>query len=260
MADQKGYVKLWLSYKSYFESYSAAEVGRLVLAMIDYRETGATPEFSGSERFIWPAIRRDIDESMKAQEKQTESNRENGKRGGRPRKANETEEKQKNPFVFSESEKSQGQGKGKGQGKGQGEGEGDYNPLSPSAIVRADYINRINPTPSSSSLDTLGYYAEQMGVDVCKRAFDIALDNKKTSWSYIRAILADKLSKGVKCLADWDELDKKHEQEKKTQTRGNKNPNSMVGMDLQPSAERIRKNAESLDKLLAETRSDFDGR
>lgn len=32
MGDKKEYVKLWLSYRSYFEAYSAAEVGRLVLA------------------------------------------------------------------------------------------------------------------------------------------------------------------------------------------------------------------------------------
>ena len=67
MGEKKEYVKLWLSYRSYFEAYSAAEVGRLVLAAMDYRESGAEPEFSGSERFIWPAIRRDIDESVAAQ-------------------------------------------------------------------------------------------------------------------------------------------------------------------------------------------------
>ena len=57
----KEFVKLWLSYESYFESYSAAEVGRLVLAMIKYKSSGAAPEFSGSEKFIWPVIKRDID-------------------------------------------------------------------------------------------------------------------------------------------------------------------------------------------------------
>ena len=57
----KEFVKLWLNYESYFESYSAAEVGRLVLAMIKYKSSGAVPEFSGSEKFIRPAIKRDID-------------------------------------------------------------------------------------------------------------------------------------------------------------------------------------------------------
>ena len=46
-----------------------------------------------------------------------------------------------------------------------------------------------------------------MGPDVCKRAFDIALDSKKTTWPYIRAILQDKQARGVRCLADWEKLE-----------------------------------------------------
>lgn len=116
MGDKKEYVKLWLSYRSYFEAYSAAEVGRLVLAAMDYRESGAEPEFSGSERFIWPAIRRDIDESVAAQKAVSASRSEAGKQGGRPEfeKANafdESKEKQKKQMLSDESKKSYGQRK-----------------------------------------------------------------------------------------------------------------------------------------------------
>lgn len=116
MGDKKEYVKLWLSYRSYFEAYSAAEVGRLVLAAMDYRESGAEPEFSGSERFIWPAIRRDIDESVAAQKAISAARIEAGKQGGRPEseKANaspESNEKQKKQMLSDESKKSYGQRK-----------------------------------------------------------------------------------------------------------------------------------------------------
>lgn len=116
MGEKKEYVKLWLSYRSYFEAYSAAEVGRLVLAAMDYRESGAEPEFSGSERFIWPAIRRDIDESVAAQKAISASRSEAGKQGGRPEseKANafdESDEKQKKQMLSEESKKSYGQRK-----------------------------------------------------------------------------------------------------------------------------------------------------
>lgn len=84
----------------------------------------------------------------------------------------------------------------------------------PVASVLSDYLNRINPTASPSSLDELRSYAEDMGKDVCIRAFDIALDNKKTTWPYIRAILRDKLQRGVKCLADWDALEAERENAK----------------------------------------------
>lgn len=68
MAEKKEYVKLWMSYESYFEPYSDGEVGRLVLAMMKYRASGVEPEFNGNERYVWPAIKRDIDESLQAQE------------------------------------------------------------------------------------------------------------------------------------------------------------------------------------------------
>ena len=75
------------------------------------------------------------------------------------------------------------------------------------AMVQADYLNRVNATASPASLDELAGFVEAMGPDVCRRAFDIALDERITRWSYIRGILQDKQQRGVKCLADWDALD-----------------------------------------------------
>ena len=68
MGEKKGYVKLWLSYETYFGAYTPEQVGNLTLAMLAYKNDGTEPEFYGPERFIWPAIRRDIDESRAAQE------------------------------------------------------------------------------------------------------------------------------------------------------------------------------------------------
>lgn len=85
MADKKEYVKLWASYESYFEAFSDVEVGRLVRAMIHYHVSREEPKFNGNERFIWPAIRRDIDESLQAQEAVSVARSEAGKQGGRPK-------------------------------------------------------------------------------------------------------------------------------------------------------------------------------
>lgn len=68
----KSYIKLWDSYESYFEPFCAAEVGRLVLAMMQYKSSGVEPKFSGSEKFIWPAIKRDLDEDIAYTEKQAD--------------------------------------------------------------------------------------------------------------------------------------------------------------------------------------------
>lgn len=119
MAESKEYVKLWLSYEDYFREYDDESIGAIVRAMLAYRKNGEQPQFEGPERFIWPAIQRDIDESIKAQEAAANACRENGKKGGRPPKASGfsgTKENQKNQSGFSGTKKSQGQGQGQGQG------------------------------------------------------------------------------------------------------------------------------------------------
>ena len=77
------------------------------------------------------------------------------------------------------------------------------------AAVIADYANRVNPSASPRCLAELEAFARAMGPEVCRRAIDIALDERKATWSYIRAILRDKQAKGVKSLADWEALEVK---------------------------------------------------
>ena len=60
------YVKLWLSYEAYFQPLSDAEVGRLARAMLQFKSHGVEPVFSGNERFVWPAIKRDLEEARAA--------------------------------------------------------------------------------------------------------------------------------------------------------------------------------------------------
>ena len=117
MAESKEYVKLWLSYEDYFREYDDESIGAIVRAMLAYRKTGEQPKFEGPERFIWPAIQRDIDESIKAQEAASNVYRENGKKGSRPPKTSgflETKENQKNQSGFLETKENQGQGQGQG--------------------------------------------------------------------------------------------------------------------------------------------------
>lgn len=82
MEKKKEYIKLWVSYEDYFEPLGDAEVGRLVRAMLQYKSTGTEPKFSGNERFIWPSIRRDLDESNDAYARVSEARRAAGQKGG----------------------------------------------------------------------------------------------------------------------------------------------------------------------------------
>ena len=70
------------------------------------------------------------------------------------------------------------------------------------AKVMSAYMDRINPTPSQICLDELSGFARELGAEVCIHAMQVSLDEKKTQWSYIRAILRGYRDDGVRCLAD----------------------------------------------------------
>jgi len=77
--------------------------------------------------------------------------------------------------------------------------------------VMSSYMDKIDPTPSSTSLEELKGYVEKLGGEVCMRAIDCAIDAgaDKRNWLYIRGILRAKQSQGVRSLADWDRLEEK---------------------------------------------------
>ena len=99
------YLKVFTDFAKVMEPLGDAERGRLFTAMLEYAERGTEPDFRGNERFIWPMAKLQVDRTVSEYEKKVELNRENGKKGGRPRK--ETEENPKNPSVFSETQKNQ---------------------------------------------------------------------------------------------------------------------------------------------------------
>lgn len=99
------YIPLWDRYKALFEAMEDDEIGRLVRAMQDYKD-GKEPKIVGNERFIWPSVRNDIDTARASYEETCRKQRENGAKGGRPKKAEGSEENPKNPVVFSETQKS----------------------------------------------------------------------------------------------------------------------------------------------------------
>ena len=83
------FLKIYQDMEELFEPFSDEERGRLFTGMMAYAFRGIAPAFSGPERYVWPALRRHIDQCQEKQRIQEE----NGKKGGRPPKA----ETQRNP-------------------------------------------------------------------------------------------------------------------------------------------------------------------
>lgn len=88
------YLKVFTDFVQVIDPLGDAEKGRLFVAMLKYAETGEEPRFSGSERFVWPTAKLNIDrevafcavqrEKAKKRKSQTEP---------KPAKASQTEPK-----------------------------------------------------------------------------------------------------------------------------------------------------------------------
>ena len=114
------------------------------------------------------------------------------------------------------------------------------------------YLNRVNALPSTYCIDELKGYTKLLGADVCCKAINIALDDKKVSWSYIKGILSSYSRDGVRSLADVQEREARREAEKAAleKRRSALKPNQVVAGTFQNNkpidTERLRNICESM--------------
>lgn len=116
------YLKVYTDFAEAMEALSDAERGRLFVSMLQYASTGEAGALSGAERFVWPIAKQNIDRAQAELEKRAE----NGRKGGRPKKATENEEKQKKAKESKKKQTKDNKDKDKDNDK-----ENNIIPLSP---------------------------------------------------------------------------------------------------------------------------------
>ena len=108
------YFQVYLSYEEPLKSLSYEQIGKLFMAMFQYEKTKEKPELDAVSDMAFCFIRSQMERDQQAYEEKCELGRQNGIKGGRPRK---TQGFLENPTVFTETQKTQGKGKGKGKGE-----------------------------------------------------------------------------------------------------------------------------------------------
>ncbi len=89
----KKYVKAYFDWIEQMSALSDAEKGRLFTAILEYARSGREPENSGREGLVFPTFKATLDREAKI----AAINAENGAKGGRPVKPNETENNRTKP-------------------------------------------------------------------------------------------------------------------------------------------------------------------
>jgi uncharacterized phage protein (TIGR02220 family) len=103
MATGKKKVIVYTDWISTFNPLTDEEAGRLIKHFFSY-VNDLNPESDRLTELLFNPIKQTLKRDLEAWEKQQERNKENGQRGGRPKKPNETEQNQNNPVGFSETE------------------------------------------------------------------------------------------------------------------------------------------------------------
>lgn len=87
------YVKAYFDWIEQMSALSDAEKGRLFTAILEYARSGREPENSGREGLVFPTFKATLDREAEISAIRSE----NGSKGGRPAKANESNQKQNKP-------------------------------------------------------------------------------------------------------------------------------------------------------------------
>ena len=106
------YVKVFGDLSATVDLLSDAEAGRLLKSLLHYIN-GGEDELLGQEKLVFAMLKSQIDRDSASYAAFADKQRENGKKGGRPPKANAFSENPKNPSLFSKTQKSQEKDKDK---------------------------------------------------------------------------------------------------------------------------------------------------
>lgn len=185
MADT--YIKIWDTYESYLEPLSAAEVGRLVLAMMKYKSSGTEPELNGNERYVWPAVKRDLDKDAEY----IEGKRISGKAGGLSSKSKQSEANASKAKLEKEKEKE--------KDKISSSSCDDTTTTKPIEDVFRENIGKLGATGQKA----LAEYVERMGDELVLAVIGKCSDLGGSTWAYVRKALDEAESLGCKTADDY---------------------------------------------------------
>lgn len=184
MADT--YIKIWDTYESYFEPLSAAEVGRLVLAMMKYKSSGMEPELNGNERYVWPAVKRDLIKDAEY----IEGKHISGKAGGESkRKQNEANASKSKLEKEKEKEKDK-------------ISSSSYEETTTTKSIEDVFRENIGKLGATGK-KALDGYVERMGDELVLAVIGKCSDLGGSTWAYVRKALDEAESLGCKTADDY---------------------------------------------------------
>ena len=148
------YVKVFGDSSATVDLLSDAEAGRLLKSLLHYIN-GGEDELLGQEKLVFAMLKSQIGRDAARWAAFTDEQRETGKKGGRPPKANAFSENPKNPILFAETQKSQEKEKDKEKDKEEDEDKDIKGAKAPSRARKAapDVLSSLAPEVQAAFRD-----------------------------------------------------------------------------------------------------------
>lgn len=195
------YVKVYTDALVAYKRLSDTEFGRALRAVLQYVEDGTEANLPGKECIMYDVMCEQVERDRKSYDKKVKAQRENGSKGGRPRKTQET---QKNPWVFKKANKTQ-----KTQDKE--EYISPYNPPSgddddeDDLLLIAQQNNQVYDrakecgfATDTATLDRLTDLIAQFGHQAVLDGLDQCVEYGAKSLAYLRKVVSGKSMEEVK--------------------------------------------------------------
>ena len=200
------YVKVYTDALVAYKRLSDTEFGRALRAVLQYVEDGTEANLPGKECIMYDVMCEQVERDRKSYDKKVKAQRENGSKGGRPRKTKET---QKNPWVFEKANETQ-----KTQDKDKEEYISPYNPpdddedglllIAQQNAAVYDRAKECGFATDTATLDRLTDLIAQFGHQAVLDGLDQCVEYGAKSLAYLRKVVSGKAREEVKTAARED--------------------------------------------------------
>ena len=207
------YVKLFADTSGAVDLLSDAEAGRLFKAIL-HGIAGVEDELPGQEKLVYAMLKAQFERDAEAYDRFSDRQRENGKKGGRPKKPMGFLENPENPRVISENpenpEKSgfsaKSQENPEKPNKDEDKDEDKENISSVSGNPNVDTVEAYAANNltylSPGNMRELEGFKDDLPEDLIRYAVDEACAKNARSWAYVRSILNSYVTREIGSVAE----------------------------------------------------------
>lgn len=202
------YIKVFCDMSETVDELSDAEAGRLFKALLHYGSDETVDSLPGQERIVFRVLKATIDRDREAYNRKVQAQRENGKKGGRPKNPTKPNESQKNPtkakkpMGFEKNPNAQEKDKDKeyippynpptGDEGGGGDDSDGLLLIAQRNNAVYDTAERAGFPRNSATIDRLTDLISVHGADAVEQAIGECVTYGKSNLAYLTAVLKGK--------------------------------------------------------------------